>query len=53
MTYDSLLGDVELGRGVSSIASLSDTVDLVVDGGTVVVTVLTSTGNSLSNIVSG
>lgn len=52
-TYDSLLGDVELGRGVTSIASLSDTVDLVVDGGTVVVTVLTSTGNSLSNIVSG
>jgi len=42
---DSLLGNVELSRSRSLVVSLSDTVDLLVDLGTVVVTVLTSTGN--------
>lgn len=42
---DGLLGDIELGRGVASIITAANTVDLVVDRGTVVVTVLTSTGN--------
>jgi hypothetical protein len=43
---DGLLGDIELGGSVTLIVTLTDTVDLVVDGGTVVVTVLTGTGNS-------
>jgi hypothetical protein len=42
---DGLLGDIELGRGVTSIVTAANTVDLVVDRGTVVVTVLTGTGN--------
>jgi hypothetical protein len=42
---DGLLGDIELGRGVTSIVTAANTVDLVVDRGSVVVTVLTSTGN--------
>ena len=42
---DGLLGDIELGRGVTSVVTAANTVDLVVDRGTVVVTVLTSTGN--------
>lgn len=43
---DVLLGDVELGGTVVVGSLLSDTVNLVVDRGTVVVTHLTSTGNS-------
>lgn len=43
---DLLLGDIEVGGGVSLIGALTDTVDLVVARGTVVVTHLTSTGNS-------
>ena len=43
---DLLLGDVELGRGVTLINTGTDTVDLVVARGTVVVSVLTGTGNS-------
>jgi hypothetical protein len=42
---DGLLGDIELGGGVALIVTLTDAVDLVVDGGTVVVTPLTGTGN--------
>jgi hypothetical protein len=42
---DGLLGNVKLGRGVASIVTTANTVDLVVDRGTVVVTHLTSTGN--------
>lgn len=48
---DGLLGNVELGRGVASVVTLADPVDLVVDGHTVVVTVLTSTGNSPLDVV--
>lgn len=43
---DLLLGDIRLGRGAGLVASLGDPVNLVVHRGTVVVTVLTSTGNS-------
>jgi hypothetical protein len=43
---DGLLGDIEVGRCVTLVVTLTDTVDLVVDRGTVVVTHLTSTGNS-------
>lgn len=43
---DLLLGDIEVGGGVSLVGALTDTVDLVVARGTVVVTHLTSTGNS-------
>lgn len=43
---DGLLGDIELGGGVACILALANTVDLVVDRGTVVVTHLTGTGNS-------
>lgn len=43
---DLLLGDIEVGRCVALVVTLADAVDLVVDGGTVVVTHLTSTGNS-------
>lgn len=46
-TNDSLLGNVEFGGGVTNVASLSDTVNLVVDRGAMMVTVLTSTSNSL------
>ena len=42
---DGLLGDIELGRGVTSIVTAANTVDLVVDRGTVVVTVLTGTSD--------
>lgn len=41
-----LLGDIKVGRCVTLILTLSNTVNLVVGGGTVMVTVLTSTGNS-------
>jgi hypothetical protein len=51
VTYDGLLGGVVLGGGVSLVVSLSDAVDLVVNGSTVVVTVLTSTGNSPLDVV--
>lgn len=43
---DLLLGDIELSRGVTLVISLTNTVDLVVARRTVMVTVLTSTGNS-------
>ena len=43
---DALLGDVKVGGGVTLVIALANTVDLVVDRGTVVVSVLTSTGNS-------
>lgn len=43
---DGLLGDVEIGRGVTLVRALTNAVDLVVDRGTVVVTHLTSTGDS-------
>jgi len=43
---DLLLGDIKLSGGVTLIVTLSDTVNLVVARGTVMVTVLTSTGNS-------
>ena len=43
---NGLLGDIELGRGVTSVLTLANTVNLVVDRGTVVVTHLTGTGNS-------
>lgn len=43
---DLLLADVELGGGVACIVTLADTVDLEVGGSSVVVTHLTSTGNS-------
>lgn len=46
-TNDSLLRDVKFGRGVTGVTGLSDTVDFVVDRGTMMVTVLTSTSNSL------
>ena len=42
---DLLLGDVELGRGVAVVIALPDAVHLVVDRGTVVVSVLTRTGD--------
>ena len=41
-----LLGDIKLGSSVTLIITLSNTVDLVVGRGTVVVSVLTGTGNS-------
>ena len=43
---DSLLGDILVGRGVVLGISLTNSVDLVVDRGSVVVTLLTSTGGS-------
>lgn len=43
---DLLLADVEVGAGVALVGALADTVDLVVDRGTVVVTHLTGTGDS-------
>lgn len=43
---DLLLGDIKLGSCVTLIITLSNTVDLVVGRGTVVVSVLTSTGDS-------
>lgn len=43
---DLLLGDIVFGRGVTLVSALANAVDLVVDGSTVVVSVLTSTGNS-------
>jgi len=42
---DGLLGQVVLGLGVGLVLALSDAVDLLVDLGTVMVTVLTGTGN--------
>ena len=48
---DLLLGDIEVGGGVTLVSALTDTVDLVVAGGTVVVTHLTSTGNSPLDVV--
>ena len=43
---DLLVDDIEVSGGVLLVLALADTVDLVVDGSTVVVTHLTSTGNS-------
>ena len=43
---DGLLGDINLSGGVVLSVALADSVNLVVDRGTVVVTLLTSTGNS-------
>ena len=43
---DLLLGDIEFRRCIAFIRSLSDTIDLVVDRGTMMVSVLTSTTNS-------
>lgn len=43
---DLLLGNVNVGGGIVVSISLADTVNLVVDRGTVVVTHLTGTGNS-------
>jgi len=43
---DLLLGDIEVGGSVASIVALANAVDLVVDGGTMMVTHLTSTCNS-------
>lgn len=43
---DLLLGDIVVSRGVALVGALADTEDLVVARGTVVVTHLTSTGNS-------
>ena len=43
---DGLLGDIELGGGVVGVVTTSDTVDLVVARGTMMVSILTSTGNS-------
>lgn len=48
---DLLLGDVELGGGVTLIGTLSNAEDLVVARGTVVVSVLTGTGNSPLDVV--
>lgn len=48
---DGLLGDIEFSGGVTLVGTLSNTVDLVVDRGTVVVTHLTSTGNSPLDVV--
>lgn len=43
---DLLLGDIGLGSGAVLVTGLGDPVNLVVDRGTVVITHLTSTGNS-------
>jgi len=43
---DLLGNDIEVSSSILLVLALADTVDLVVDRGTVVVTVLTSTGNS-------
>jgi hypothetical protein len=43
---DVLLRDIELCGGIALVVALSDTVDLVVDGCTMMVTLLTGTGNS-------
>jgi len=43
---DLLVDNIEVGGGVLLVLALANTVDLVVDGSTVVVTHLTSTGNS-------
>jgi hypothetical protein len=48
---DLLLGDVELGGGVTLIGTLANAEDLVVARGTVVVTVLTGTGHSPLDVV--
>lgn len=48
---DLLLRDVELSRGVTLVGTLSDTENLVVARCTVVVTHLTSTGNSPLDVV--
>lgn len=42
---DGLLRDVELGRSIALVVALADTVDLVIDGRSVVVAHLTSTRN--------
>lgn len=51
-TNDGLFGDVEFGGGVADVGGFTDAVDFVVDGGTVMVTVLTSTSDSLLLLVS-
>ena len=43
---DLLLGDIELSRSVTLVSTRSNTVNLVVGGSTMMVTILTSTGNS-------
>lgn len=48
---DLLLGDIEIGGGVALVSALADAEDLVVARGTVVVTHLTSTGNSPLDVV--
>ena len=48
---DLLLGDVELGRGTALVGGLTNAEDLVVAGGTVVVTHLTSTSNGPLDVV--
>lgn len=50
-TNNSLLGNVEFSGGVANVASLSNTVDLVVDGGTMMVTVLAGASNSLLGLL--
>ena len=50
-TYDGLLGDIELSRGVGRIISLTNAVNLVVGGCTMMVTALTSTGNRPLDVV--
>jgi len=47
---DGLLGAVELSGTVRLVVTTADSVDLVVDGSSVVVTVLTGTGNSPLNV---
>ena len=43
---DGLLGNIKVGRRVALVITLANAVDLVVDGGTMMVTHLTGTGNS-------
>jgi len=47
---DLFLGSVELGGGVVGISTFADAVDLVVDRGTVVVSILTSTSDGPLNV---
>jgi len=47
---DGLVGDVELGRGRRLVAGLADAVDLLVELGAVVVTVLTGAGDRVHDL---
>ena len=49
-TYNLLLGNVKLSGSIGLIITLSDPVDFVVDGSTMVITVLTSTSNRPLNV---